>query len=271
MRASILRSPLLAAAITLLLASTALASPSASAGGSARAVYNAIPSKVSGNVPSFGAEAYAWNEFGDEVGLGGTARTLQSMSVVLSSWGCESGHWYSGDCLTTPGATFPVDLTFTIYDNSGTPGAVLATHPQTVNVPYRPSASTICGDGRWYNSKDRTCYNGLPQTIKMTFSGVTLTDQVIWSVAYNTTHYGYSPFTETTACFQATVVTSGTYDPTAGGCGYDSLNVGAFSFPNAPYVGTDLDEALAFVCRTAGCSMEGDYTGYRPLGRIVAK
>jgi hypothetical protein len=261
MRASILRSPLLAAAITLLLASTALASPSASAGGSARAVYNAIPSKVSGNVPSFGAEAYAWNEFGDEVGLGGTARTLQSMSVVLSSWGCESGHWYSGDCSTTPGATFSVPLTFNIYaDNSGTPGAVpLATQTQTVNDPYRPSASAICGDGRWYNSKDRTCYNGLPQTIKMTFSGVTLTDQVFWSVAYDTTHSGYNPIGEPAPCFTS-----------SGGCGYDSLNVGAKSFPNAPFVGTDTDEALAFVCRAAGCSMEGDYTGYRPLGAITA-
>jgi hypothetical protein len=241
--------------------SMSMAGTSSSAGGSAKAVYNAIPSKVTGNVPSFGAEAYAWNEFGDEVGLGGTARSLQSMSVVFSSWGCESGHWYSGDCSTTSGATFNVPLTFTIYaDNSGTPGAVLAQQTQTVNVPYRPSASATCGDGRWYNSKDRTCYNGFPQTIKMTFlGGVTLPSQVIWSVAYDTTHYGYNPIGETAPCFTS-----------SGGCGYDSLNVGAKSFPNAPFVGTDTDEALAFVCRAAGCSMEGDYTGYRPLGAITA-
>jgi hypothetical protein len=265
MRVSILRSPLLAAAITLLLASTALASPSSSAGGSAKAVYNAIPSKVSGNVPSIGFEAYSTNELGDLVALGGTARTLQSMSVLFSSWGCESGHWYSGDCSTTPGATFSVPLTFTIYaDSGGTPGAVLATLTQTVAIAYRPSASAICvdtngdPDGRWYNKADKLCYNGLPQTVKMTLSSsAPLPDQVIWSVKYDTTHYGYSPIGEAAPCF-----TSG------GGCGYDSLNIGMYSFQNAPFVGTDLDEDQIFVVSTY--LTDTGWTGYRPLGAITA-
>ncbi len=239
------------------------ASASTSSSGGASAVYNAIPSKLPGSVPSQGFECCQTNEFGDEVGLGGAARTLQSMSAVLVSWGCESGHWDSGDCSTTSGATFNVPLTFTIYaDNNGTAGDVLARQTQTVNVPYRPSASPICGDGRWYNSKDHTCYNGFAQTIKMTFSGVgaALPSQVIWSVAYNTTHAGYSPIGEAAPCFTS-----------SGGCGYDSLNVGAWSAPNAPYSGTDINEDQAFLCRTLGvCSMENGWTGYRPLGAIRA-
>ena len=256
---------LLSAAVVGMLAligvTPALAAPS-SAGGSGGAVYNAIPSKVPGSVPSQGFECCQTNEFGDEVGLGGTARTLQSMSVVLVSWGCEAGRWNTGDCVTTPGATFSVPVTFTIYsDNAGVPDQLLAQQTQTVNVQYRPSADARCtgtNAGKWYSTKDHTCYNGFSQTVTMTFAGpaVTLPNQVIWSVAYNTTHAGYVPVTESAACYA-----------TSGGCGYDSLNVGAFSATNAPYAGTDVDADEAFRNGT----MEGGWTGFRPLGSIVAK
>ena len=211
-------------------ASPASADPRESDGHSADRGYNAIPDKVPGNVPSVGFEATATRDFGDEVGLGGRARTLDSMSVVMSSWGCsESGTWHTGDCVTSRGATFDVPLTFTIYaDNAGVPGAVLATRTRTVAVQYRPSASPKCTDannvpnGKWYSTKDHTCYNGFAQTIEMNLPDVTLPDQVIWTVKYNTTHYGEVPVGETAECFTA-----------SGGCGYDALNVGAESFPNA--------------------------------------
>jgi hypothetical protein len=44
------------------------------------------------------------------------------------------------------------------------------------------------------------------------------------------------------------------------------LNVGAQSFPNAPFSGTDLNEDLAFV----NGAMQHGWTGFRPLGRIGA-
>ena len=238
-------------ALAVVSSTPALAGPGASAGGSAKSGYNAIPSKVTGNVPSEGFEATATTEFGDAVTLGGTARTLKSMSVLLSSWGCQSGHWYSNDCVTTAGATFTVPLTFTVYNDVG---AVVAAQTQTVAVAYRPSASTRCTDGRWYNSKDRSCYNGLPQTVTMTFSPVTLTDAVTWSVAYSTTHYGAAPIGETATCFGG-----------SGGCGYDSLNVGAFTFQNSPYAGTDVDADAVF----RNGAMESGWTGNRPLGALV--
>ena len=89
-------------------------------------------------------------------------------------------------------------------------------------------------------------------------------DGVIWSVAFSTTHYGSAPKGEAQACYTS-----------SGGCGYDSLNVGAFSAANAPYVGTDVNEDQAFVCRqdllfVTTCSMESGWTGYRPLGSISA-
>jgi hypothetical protein len=243
-------------AIVIAGAGPVLASPHASSGGAAKDGYNAIPSKISGNVPSLGFQATQTNEFGDEVTLGGTARRLQSMSVVLSSWACETGHWTSGDCETTPGATFDVPVTFTVYaDANGAAGAVLAQQTQTVAVAYRPSTSSLCTGGKWYNSKDRTCYSGIVQTVQMTFDGqTTLPDDVIWTVAYSTSGYGPAPHGYSQPCNS---------DPA--GCPYDSLNVGVWSAPNAPYAGTDVNEDEAF----RNGALEAGWTGYRPLGAIV--
>jgi hypothetical protein len=90
----------------------------------------------------------------------------------------------------------------------------------------------------------------------MTFAGQQLPSQVIWTVTYNTTHYGPSPLGEGEACYGE-----------SGGCGYDSLNVGAFSFANSPYAGTDVDADQLF----RNGAMEGGHTGERPLGAIVTK
>jgi hypothetical protein len=250
--------------LVVMTASPASADARESDGHSADRGYNAIPDKVPGNVFSEGFEATSTKELGDEVGLGGKARTLDSMSVVMSSFGCEDGSWNKGDCATSRGATFDVPLTFTIYaDNEGTPGAVLATRTKTVAVHYRPSASPRCTDndvpnGKWYSTKDHTCYNGFAQTIEMNLPDVTLPDQVIWTVKYNTTHNGEVPVGPTAACFTA-----------SGGCGYDALNVGVESFPNAPFAGTDINEDQIFVDSTF---LTGDdWTGLRPLGEITTR
>ena len=168
--------------------SPAFAGPSASGGGASTSGYNSIPSKVSGNVASIGFEATQTIEFGDAVALSGKNRTLSSMTVLLSSWACESGAW-NGTCQTTPGATFTVPITFTIYDGTGT--TALATTVQNVAVAYRPSASAQCvgGDaGKWYNSKDKTCYNGFPQTVTTVMDPMTLPDNVIWSAVRHVQH-----------------------------------------------------------------------------------
>lgn len=225
-------------------ASPAFADPSTSTGGSAGPGYNAIPSKVSGNVSSVGFQATQTTEFGDKVALSGTNRTLSTMTVLFSSWACETGSWEGVDCATTPGATFDVPITFTIYDSNDTTTPV-ATETQTVAIAYRPSASAKCtggNAGKWYNPTDKTCYNGFPQTVKMVMDPTTLPDNVIWSVHYNT------------------------YNTNGGVSGpADSLNVGAFSFAKAPYSGSDLDEAEAF----RNGAMQTDWTGLRPLGAIT--
>lgn len=251
------------ATFAVMAASPAAADPSESQGGWAHAGYNPIPSKIPGNVDSVAFEANALNEFGDEVGLGGTGRALESMSVVLSSWGCsESGAWYSKTCVTSEDATFDVPLTFTIYaDNAGIPGAVLATRTKTVAVPYRPSASAKCTGtdaGKWYSERDRTCYNGLSRVVTMDMPRVSLPAQVIWTVKFNTTHYGPNPIGQQTACYG-----------TSNGCGYDSLNVGIKSFPRAPFVGTDISVDTVLWNGTPWTDV--GWAGYRPLGAIALR
>ena len=81
------------------------------------------------------------------------------MTVLMSSWGCESGTWHQQNCSTTPGATFTHDITANIYtvgaDNE--PGTLVDSITQTFAIPTSLGLDE-CGDGRWWNGTN--CYNG---------------------------------------------------------------------------------------------------------------
>jgi hypothetical protein len=228
-----------------------------------QAAYDSIGPTVPGNVVSAAFEAQQTSEFGDLVGLA-SGGDLTDVTVEMSSWGCESGHWTTtpSPCSTTPGATFSHPLTLTLYkvDRSGptpTPGDVIVTQTHAFDIPYRPSASPSCGDGRW--SDGTNCYNGYATPVTFHFApGTTLPSEVIWGLAYNTTHYGAAPIGEGAACYSS-----------SGGCGYDSLNVGSQSLAGQPSAGTDENEDVAYVARNGGpLAAETGWTGYRPLARI---
>lgn len=213
--------------ISSVVLATLLATASALAQGNP--IYNTIPSPLPGNLPSLGYEATSTSEFGDQVAFITAGRALTTVTLTMSSWGCQSGTWFGGNCLTTPGATFSHPITINIYavGPGNSVGALLATKTATVTIPYRPSADpTNCtggNAGKWYDAGSNTCFNGKAAnvTIDMTSLGVTLPNDVIVSVAYNTSHYGYAPIGNTAACYSG-----------SGGCPYDSLNVGLVD-PNA--------------------------------------
>ena len=206
------------AAISAAGLTAALAAPMAQAGPPpTTVVYDSTVSPLPGNLPSYGFEADSVSEFGDGINLASTQRLLKTVTVTLSSWGCETGHWFNGNCMTTPGATFNEPITFNIYapGAGSTPGALLATRTQTFAIPYRPASdNTHCSGGAWYDGTH--CYNGLATNVTFDFSSqyTYLPNSVVYGIAYNTSHYGYAPYGEGTACYGA-----------AGGCGYDSLNV----------------------------------------------
>lgn len=177
-----------------------------------QAAYNAVPTPLPPNVPSLGFEATSTDEFGDHVALSGPYRKLWSVDVLMSSWACEGGAWYNG-CVTTSGATFTHDVTLNIYavDHTlPTPavGALIASKTQTFVMPFRPSTSAACAPGTGWEASPGQCYNGLAFTITFDLLSldITLPDEVIYGVAYNTSHHGATPI--------------GVGGP------YDSLNVG---------------------------------------------
>ena len=196
-------------------------------------VYSNIPSSLPGNVPSVAAKkTTSTREFGDLVRLAGTERSSGNLllTVVMSIWACESGGGTS--CTSTPDDTWSQSLTLRIYsvDRSATvpaPGAVLVSTTQTFALPYRPSydPSGICAtrdSTGWYYAASDTCFAGMAHPVTFALpAGVTLTDEIIWTVAFNTAHRGFSP--------------TGVEGP------WDSLNLGVQTFPGQPAYGTDVN------------------------------
>lgn len=232
---------------------------SASAGASV--VYDNLPSPLPGNYVSLGYEATSTDEFGDGLTLGGTARTLTTVTVGMSSWACESGEWQLGTCSTTPGATFIHPITLNIYkrgpsSSAPTVGALIASRTITATIPYRPSASATCADGRWSNVVG-TCFNGFAFTLDFDFAslGVLLDDEIIVAVAYNTNMWGNSPL--------------GAAGP------YESLNVGLALESTPATVGSNLTgggfhDVEVFAPATNSLSWSTFFGAYTPLLRIRA-
>ncbi len=129
--------PLLAAAALL-----GLSTASAAANAVPRSVLYTSTQPGAPNLPSLGVEAYGFNQIGDEVLLRRVAK-IKSVTVTMSDWACQSGAWYSGDCVSTAGATFPTPITLNIYKasttDSGTgevtPGGLLADGHEDVCDP----------------------------------------------------------------------------------------------------------------------------------------
>jgi len=179
-------------------------------------VFNSIPSPMPANLGSLGFQATQTNAVGDRIVLSGTARNLVTVTQTMSSWGCQSGAWYSGNCVSAPGATFAQPLTLTLFTvgAGGSVGTQIATTTQTFNIPYRPSADPVnCTGGRWFNTADGECYNGFAYNATFNFPGVLVPNQVIYRISYNTSNYGTAPY-GTQPCAS-----------TPQGCPYDSLNV----------------------------------------------
>ena len=191
-------------------------------------VYNAVPAVLPPNLPSQPFQAQQTAEFGDYVHLAGTNRALRTITVTMSDWALKSTPANVAFCLASPsnctadGFNWPI--TVNIYHavpgvpgiTPNTLGSLISTTTQTFNVPWRPEANpgtgaTQCGAGStaWFDFATQACYNGKVSNITFDLgsSNVTLPDDVIVSIMFNTQTWGAHPV--------------GTDGP------YDSLNVGA--------------------------------------------
>jgi hypothetical protein len=237
----------------VLVAATAVVAFSAGAA-SASVVYNNIPKPLPAGMNSWPFQAEQTSEFGGVVQLAGTARKNPTVVVGMSSWACQKGTWQSG-CVTEPGAKFPEEVTLSIYEVGAEnepklPALKTVTLP--FQMPYRPSANAkkCTGEnaGLWYHKATRNvpfkCFNEKAFTVAFPNLGVTLPQQAIIGVAYNTSNYGPDP------------VGPQPCDETEAGCAYDSLNVavrGSWELSPAPSVGSDpLPEDVYLDSTTSG-------------------
>ena len=188
-----------AAVLTLSLVGVDATTVGASEANGQAVVYDSTPSPLPGNIPSYGAEAYAFNEIGNEVNLAPSTGPLADVTVTMSSWACEFGGWTGPiPCTTTPGATFAVPITLSIYREGATPGtagSLIVSRTETFNIPYRPSADPACisAPTKWMDAG--TCYNGLANNVSFDFNskGITLPSTVIYGISYSTDNYGPTP------------------------------------------------------------------------------
>jgi hypothetical protein len=270
-------------AIATILGVCTITALAAASGASAALVYNNIPNPMPGNVVSQAFEATSTSEFGGQVDFAGTQRHNPKLSVVMSSWACQSGSASTGDCSTTPGSTFSAPIRFNVYKvrNDNEAGRLVGAVTHTYDLPYRPSANyTKCNGaaaGKWYSARDDSCNNGKPARILAGLGSLDLPDQAIISVEFNTTHFGYEPIGESAPCYG-----------TSGGCPYDSLNVGVgdgdTSTPEGePSVGTQpLPDDAYLNSSWTGAYCDGSlgtgtfrldagcWTGYQPLFKVTA-
>jgi len=188
-------------------------------------VYDNIPSPLPPNVPSLGFQATQTAEFGDNVFLGGTHRRAFSAAITMSDWAKHSTY----PTMSAAGFTHPITLNIYTVDHSGPNpalGSLIGTVTQNFLIPWRPESDPLCTGDRW-RASNNLCYSGI--AFKITFDlrslALTLPNDLIYGVAYNTNTWGYNPI--------------GQPGP------YESLNVGlATAMP--PTVGIDVETDALF-------------------------
>ena len=156
-------------------------------------VYDSLGPTVP-NLPSLGYQATSTSEFGDRISLGAGPRSLDSVTVRMSTWALQST--YAGIPLYSNAAGYDHDLTFNVYGagSGATPGALLATKTINTLIPWRPAADPTCTGGAW-RATDGSCYNGMAFDVIFDFSGlgVVLPNDIIFGLAFDTQTYGASP------------------------------------------------------------------------------
>ncbi|MRR32178.1 hypothetical protein EG834_18050, partial [bacterium] len=185
--------------ISILIMLVLVIQPSFKVGALPATVYDAVSDPLPYNLPSLGFQATSTSEFGDFIHLAGTNRTLGSVTVTMSIWARNSEY----PSMPSTGFTHPI--TVNIYAAvPGAPlntvGALLATLTETKTIPWRPESDPTCPDagygaGFGWRAPDTNCYNGMAfnLTFDMSSLNVTLPDDIIVGVAYNTQTHGAVP------------------------------------------------------------------------------
>ena len=222
-----------------LVASLAIAGTVIAAGPGGSVIYDSTPHPLPPNLPSLSYQATQTAEFGDQVEFAGVERRLLSATVTMSAWALAS------DWPAYPAAGWQHPITLNLYDlntaDPTRPGTLIGSVTQTFDVPWRPAADPTCPGGTAWRASDGSCYNGYAFniTFDLSASAITVPDEVVFGIAYNTQTWGASPI--------------GVGGP------YNSLNVGVTAGPSVG-VNADLDDVF-WNTSTAGWYADGGANG----------
>ena len=157
------------------------------------AIFDNTPSAlpVHGYALSFNGERTS--EYGSQVAFAGSARKLQTATVDMVSYPCQTGSYADTTCLTTAGATYNVPITLNVYNvaSSNAVGSLIGSVTPTFAIPYRPSADpTNCpsATNKFYLAGD--CYTALDAPITFDLSSLNVPNGVIFGVAFSTSDTG---------------------------------------------------------------------------------
>lgn len=202
---------------------------------------------VFGNIPSpgqtgydtsyysHGFEAQGTAELGNVVGLAGTARKLDTVTITMVTY-AKASEWSSMYANNNAGWYHSIMLTVYKADAS----EILATQTISALIPW---------------SQPALGQTGMAFNVGFDFSSenITLPNSVLVSVAYNTQHNGFNPL--------------GTVGP------YNKLNYGTFD--DSPIVGTDVDPTQVMRVTTANpdsilFETSGGWVDRAPMMKITA-
>jgi hypothetical protein len=179
----------LAAAI---FAAASLLAVAAGTAGAAEVVYNNdnVPSPAPGNFASIGLAATSSSEFGGEVEVAGTARKNPVVTVVMSSWTCESGT-VASNCVTSPTKpkTFKVPVTVRMYGAGELGEGPLAEKTMNVKMQFRPSSNPVlcpadASGGRWHDEATGECSHGYAFPIAIKLKSKKMPKKSIITISY---------------------------------------------------------------------------------------
>lgn len=162
-------------------------------------VYDNLPNKLPPGLAAEGFETTSTAELGNVVELSKLHRGRRNPRVTfaLSDRACETGGGET--CVSAKNSSYSWPVTVNLY-NAGpgnTLGSLLATQTNSVSIPYRPSASAECATkgkpGEWFDKKIAGCLSGVVFKDSYSFAGLTLPNEVVVGLAYNTQGYGAAP------------------------------------------------------------------------------
>jgi hypothetical protein len=157
--------------------------------------FNTTPTPLPPNIAGVSFEGNATSEFGSLVRLAGPTHFIDSVTIAMSSQAIRS------DFPRAPefGFTHPITLKLYAVDrSSGTPvaGAVLANVTKAFLIPWRPEPdASSASPSRPWRASDGNLYPGIAFTVTFDLGALALSlpNEVIVGISFNTEHYGASP------------------------------------------------------------------------------